>query len=160
MGIVPGLHLPQRRGQTILFVFAIGLEQIAPSIAHYQKILREHGLNVSMSGKGNCYDNSAVKSFFKSHKAELIWRRSWQTRRDVEVALFEYINSFYNPRRRHSVIGWKSPVAFEERPLNVSTWSGTNTRQTQLDQDGYFNLGSRGRDISPSCLTLAFSSPN
>jgi putative transposase len=83
-----------------------------------------------MSGKGNCYDNSApsrqiwlcqiacwatVESFFKSLKAELVWRHNWQTRREVEVALFEYINGFYNPRRKHSALGWKSPVAFEQR---------------------------------------------
>ena len=81
----------------------------------YQKLLRKHGFRVSMSGKCNCYDNSAVESFFKSLKAELVWRRTWQTRREVEVALFEYINGFYNPRRKHSALGWKSPVAFEQR---------------------------------------------
>jgi putative transposase len=48
-------------------------------------------------------------------KAELVWRRNWQTRRDVEVALFEYINGFHNPRRNHSALGWKSPVAFEQK---------------------------------------------
>src|SRR5690606_11439700 len=63
----------------------------------YQKLLRRHKFTVSMSGKGNCYDNSAVESFFKSLKAELVWRRDWHTRRDVEIALFEYINGFYNP---------------------------------------------------------------
>lgn len=81
----------------------------------YQKLLRKNGFKVSMSGKGNCYDNSAVESFFKSLKAELVWRREWHTRRDVEIALFEYINGFYNPRRKHSALGWKSPVAFEQR---------------------------------------------
>lgn len=81
----------------------------------YQKILRRHEFRVSMSGKGNCYDNSAVESFFKSLKAELVWRRDWHTRRDVESALFEYINGFYNPRRKHSALAWKSPVAFEQR---------------------------------------------
>ena len=81
----------------------------------YRHILRKHGQTVSISGKGNCYDNSAVESFFKSLKAELFWRRNWQTRRDVEVALFEFINSFCNPRRRHSALGWKSPVAFERK---------------------------------------------
>lgn len=79
----------------------------------YQKILRQHGFVVSMSGKGNCYDNAAMETFFKTIKAELIWRHSWQTRRTVEVAIFEYINGFYNPRRRHSTLGWKSPLAFE-----------------------------------------------
>ena len=53
--------------------------------------------------------------YFKSLKAELVWRRSWQTRRDVEVALFDYINGFYNPRRRHSALGWKNPVAFDRK---------------------------------------------
>lgn len=81
----------------------------------YQKLLRQHGFQVSMSGKGNCYDNSAVETFFKTIKAELIWRRSWPTRRAVELAIFNYINGFYNPRRRHSALGWKSPVAFERK---------------------------------------------
>ena len=81
----------------------------------YQKILRNRGLMASMSDKGNCYDNSAVESFFKSLKAELVWRRNWQSRHEVEVALFESINGFYNPRRRHSALGWKSPVAFERK---------------------------------------------
>ena len=75
----------------------------------YQKRLRRHKLRPSMSGKGNCFDNSAVESFFKSLKAELIWRNAWKTRRDVEVAVFEYINGFYNPRRRHSALHGKSP---------------------------------------------------
>ena len=87
----------------------------------YQKLLRKHGFKVSMSGKGNCYDNSAVESFFKSLKAELVWRHNWQTRREVEIALFEYINGFYNPRRKHSALGWKSPVAFEQGQPNMST---------------------------------------
>ena len=81
----------------------------------YQKMLRTSGFKVSRSGKGNCYDNSAAERFFKSLKAELVWRRNWQTRREVEVTLFEYINGFYNPRRKHSALGWKSPVAFEQR---------------------------------------------
>ena len=79
----------------------------------YQKRLKKYGFKVSMSGKGNCYDNAAVETFFKTLKAELIWRSTWQTRRQVEMALFEYINGFYNPRRRHSTLGGKSPLAFE-----------------------------------------------
>ena len=81
----------------------------------YQKILRQNGFKVSMSGKGNCYDNPAVETFFKTIKAELIWRHPWETRRKAEMAIFEYINGFYNPRRRHSALGWKSPVAFERK---------------------------------------------
>jgi len=81
----------------------------------YQKILRQHGFSVSMSGKGNCDDTAAIETFFNSIKAELIWRRTWQTRRQAEMAIFEYINGFYNPRRRHPALDWKSPVAFERR---------------------------------------------
>ena len=81
----------------------------------YQKLLRQHGFMVSMSGKGNCYDNAAMEIFFKTIKAELIWRQAWQTRRAAEIAIFEYINGFYNPRRRHSALGWKSPLAFEQK---------------------------------------------
>ncbi len=81
----------------------------------YQKILRQNGFKVSMSGTGNCYDNAAAETFFKTIKAEMLWQRSWRTRRDAEIAIFEYINGFYNPRRRHSALGWKSPLAFEAK---------------------------------------------
>jgi putative transposase len=81
----------------------------------YQKILRQHGFKVSMSGKGNCYDNAVVETFFKTIKAELIWRQTWHTRRQAELAIFKYINGFYNPRRKHSALGWKSPLAFERK---------------------------------------------
>lgn len=56
-----------------------------------------------------------VETFFKTIKAELIWRRSWETRRQAEMAIFDYINGFYKPRCRHSALGWKSPVAFERK---------------------------------------------
>jgi len=54
-------------------------------------------------------------SIFKTLKAELIWRQHWETRRQAELALFEYVNGFYNPRRRHSALAGKSPVAFEKK---------------------------------------------
>ena len=63
----------------------------------YQKRLKKHGFKVSMSGTGNCYDNSMVEAFFKSIKAELIWRNRWEIRRQAEGAMFQYINGFYNP---------------------------------------------------------------
>lgn len=81
----------------------------------YQKLLDDHDFDVSMSGKGNCYDNAAVETFFKTLKSELIWRNTWATRRQVQVALFEYINGFYNPRRRHSTLAGKSQLAFEKK---------------------------------------------
>jgi putative transposase len=79
----------------------------------YQKRLREVGFQISMSGKGNCYDNAAVETFFKTLKAELVWRHTWASRMHVTNALFQYINGFYNTRRKHSAIGGTSPVKFE-----------------------------------------------
>jgi len=73
----------------------------------YQKRLKRHGFLLSMSGKGNCYDNSMVETFFKSLKVEVIWRQKWATRRQVEGAVFQYINGFYNPRRWHSSLGFR-----------------------------------------------------
>ena len=78
-----------------------------------QKILCQHGFNVFMSGKGNCYDNAVVETFFKIIKAELIWRHHWLTRPAAELVILYYINGFYNPRRKHSALGGKSPLAFE-----------------------------------------------
>ena len=71
------------------------------------------GLRASVSGKGNLYDNASAETFFRSTKAELIWRRSWETRRHAETAVFQYINGLYNPRRRHSALGGKSRLAIE-----------------------------------------------
>ena len=68
---------------------------------------KKGGITLAMSGKGNCDDNSVVENFFKSLKAELVWRRNWQTRRAVDIALCEYINGFYNPRRKHSALDCK-----------------------------------------------------
>lgn len=61
---------------------------------------------VSMSGKGSCYKNSFGETFFKIIKAQLIWRRSWEAHRQVEMAIFEYSNGFYKPRCRHSALDW------------------------------------------------------
>ena len=68
-----------------------------------------------MSGKGNCYDNSMVETFFKSIKAELIWRNQWDTRRQAEGAIFQYMNGFYNPRFPHSSLSGESALVFERK---------------------------------------------
>jgi len=81
----------------------------------YQKRMRQLRFKVSMSRKGNCWDNAVVETFFKTIKAELIWRHKWQTRQQVTDALFQYINGFYNTRRRHSAIGGIAPVKFERK---------------------------------------------
>ena len=79
----------------------------------YQKLLRQDSLRPSMSGKGNCYDNAACETFFKTIKAELIWRGQWFTRNQATSAIGGYIDGFYNSRRRHSAIGYAAPIQFE-----------------------------------------------
>ena len=76
-------------------------------------VLRKHGLLVSMSGKGNCYGNTVVGMFFKIIQSELIWPIAWQTRLPGQEPGAKYIDGFYNPIRRHSTLGYKSPVPFE-----------------------------------------------
>ena len=79
----------------------------------YQAELGKHGVSISMSGKGNCYDNAAVETFFKTLKSELVWRTAFQTRGEATSAIGRYIDGFYNPLRRHSTLGYISPVQFE-----------------------------------------------
>ena len=81
----------------------------------YQAELRKHGILISMSGKGNCYDNAMVETFFKTLKAELVWRTVFQTRAEAKEALARYIDGFYNPVRRHSALDFISPAQFERR---------------------------------------------
>jgi len=79
----------------------------------YQSALKSHGIACSMSGRGNCWDNAVVESFFSTLKKDLIYRRSWATRDDAGAAIHEYIEVFYNRIRRHSTLGGKSPATFE-----------------------------------------------
>ena len=76
----------------------------------YRKLLRLHGIKASMSRRGNCLDNAPMESFFGSLKTELAHRTRFSTRREAKAALFEYIEIFYNQRRRHSSIGYRTPA--------------------------------------------------
>ena len=81
----------------------------------YQGLLSEAGCLASMSRRGNCWDNAPVESFFATLKRELVHRHRFGTRSQAKAALFEYIEVFYNARRKHSALGYLSPVAFEEQ---------------------------------------------
>jgi len=83
--------------------------------ARYQAVLRRDGVRCSMSRRGNCYDNAVVESFFRTLKTEIADRPSWPTRRAAEAAVADYIERFYNPRRRHSTLNYQSPAQFERR---------------------------------------------
>lgn len=85
----------------------------------YQRLLSRHNITPSMSGKGNCFDNSMVETVFKTIKAEMLWRTAFQTRQEAEKALGVYIEGFYNPTRRHSALGYQSPIVFERQKRNI-----------------------------------------
>ncbi len=74
----------------------------------------EHGLQRSMSRRGNCYDNAAVEAFFSSLKKERIRRRVYRTRAQARADIFDYIEVFYNKKRRHEYLGGMSPVEYEQ----------------------------------------------
>ena len=80
----------------------------------YQQVLLQHGITVSMSRRGNCYDNAVSESFFGTLKRECVDRGSFQTRAHASQVIFEYTEVFYNRVRRHSSLGYKSPVAYEQ----------------------------------------------
>jgi putative transposase len=80
----------------------------------YQAELRKHGVLVSMSGKGNCYDNAMVETFFKTLKSELVLRTIFYIRQQADLAIGRYIDGFYNPSRRHSALDFASPAQFEK----------------------------------------------
>jgi putative transposase len=82
---------------------------------HYQGLLAQHGITCSMSGKGDCWDNAPMESFFATLKKELIHGVDFATRAEARAAVFEYIEVFYNRQRRHSTLGYQSPVEFEQR---------------------------------------------
>jgi putative transposase len=81
----------------------------------FQRLMAEHGVACSMSRAGNCWDNAAMESFFSSLKTERTARKTYRTRDDAKADVFDYIECFYNPRRRHSTLGYLSPIAFEEK---------------------------------------------
>jgi transposase InsO family protein len=104
---------------------AIAARQPRPGLVHhsdrgvqyacdaYRQCLTAHGIDVSMSRKGDCWDNAVAESFFATLELELIARSRWRTRVEARQAIFRYIEMWYNPRRRHSTLGYVSPVEYE-----------------------------------------------
>ncbi len=79
----------------------------------FQKLMVDHGILCSMSRSGNVWDNAAMESFFSSLKTERTARKTYRTRDEAKADVFDYIERFYNAKRRHSTIGYKSPMEFE-----------------------------------------------
>jgi putative transposase len=81
---------------------------------HYQRLLGKHGITCSMSGVGQCWDNAPMESFFASLKKELAHHEDYLTRAQARASIVEYIEMFYNPKRRHSSLGFLSPAEYEQ----------------------------------------------
>lgn len=79
----------------------------------YRGVLDEHGMRCSMSAAGNCYDNAVAESFFATLKKELVHGCAFETRSEAYDAISNYIENYYNAKRRHSAVGNESPINFE-----------------------------------------------
>jgi transposase InsO family protein len=102
-----------RRGDAIRGVLLHSDQGSQYASTSYQKQLHELDIVCSMSRKGNCWDNAPMESFFHSLKTEWVVFEDYKTRAEARSSLFSYIELFYNRKRRHSSIGNKSPMAFE-----------------------------------------------
>nr|WP_220201172.1 integrase core domain-containing protein [Reticulibacter mediterranei] len=121
----------QRDEQLVTAAFQMAVAQRHPKaeLLHYsdrgasirawaiRRSSAQHGIAVSMNRKGNCYDNAMMESFFGTLKEEWAERHRFENRREARTAIFSYIETFYNRKRRHSSLGYVSPLAFEEREL-------------------------------------------
>jgi transposase InsO family protein len=106
---------------------ALAQRQPAPGLLHhsdrgsqytatdYRELLDQYGIIMSMSGKGDCYDNALMESFFGTLKTECVDRQSFVSRSQARQVIFEYLEVFYNRQRLHSSLGYLSPVIFELR---------------------------------------------
>ncbi len=86
---------------------------------NFQKLLRENNISCSMSRKGNCWDNAAMESFFHSLKTECVYHERFATRDDAKKTIFDYIEVFYNQKRRHSFLNYVSPSEHERLTCNI-----------------------------------------
>lgn len=85
----------------------------------YRKMLKNKDIKPSMSRKGNCYDNAYVESWFSSLKKEWIYRRQYNTSVELRTLVFEYIETWYNKKRKHSALGNLSPEMYRKKNLSA-----------------------------------------
>lgn len=104
------MALDQRRPRNVIHHSDQGTQYT--SIA-FGRRCEQAGVRPSMGSVGDCYDNALAESFFASLECELIDRTSWKTRGEARLAVFDYIEGWYNPHRRHSALGYLSPATFE-----------------------------------------------
>ncbi len=113
------MALKQRNLSSDLLIHSDRGSQYASEL--YQLLLLKNGILCSMSGKGNCWDNAVMESFYRSLKVELIYQNHYQTRREAQRDIFEYIEIFYNRERLHSSLGYYTPEEYENLMLTKTS---------------------------------------
>jgi len=106
----------RRPGHGIIFHSDQGVQYACKA---FRNLLKEHRFIQSMSGRGNCYDNAVVESFFHTLKTELVYFETYYTREEARNNIFEYIEIYYNKIRLHSTLKYCSPVKFEQRWIDA-----------------------------------------
>ena len=86
----------------------------------YQQLIKTYGLRASMSGKGSCYDNAACESFFHTLKVEGVYQHCFENTDHARTSIFWYIEAYYNRKRKHSTLGYLSPVNFEQAKIKLA----------------------------------------
>jgi transposase InsO family protein len=84
----------------------------------FGRAAHEAGIAVSMGSRGDAYDNAVAETFFATLKKELVNRRTWPSRLELQSAVFEYVEAFYNRQRRHSTLGMLAPATYEQLQLS------------------------------------------
>jgi transposase InsO family protein len=133
--------------------------------ADYRRALRAHGIVCSMSRRGNCWDNAVAESFFATVKVELAHDADWMTRAQARGEVFEYLERFYNGQRRHSALGYQSPITFERQWATacgttaaaasqpIAGWSAKNA--SLVEAPGSTRTRGVAISVSPSAPSVA-----
>ena len=98
--------------------------------------MADNGVTCSMSRSGNVWDNAAMESFFSSLKTERIARKVYRTRNHAKAEVFDYIERFYNPTRRHSTLAYLSPMDFERRAPSAERRAASGSSLTSCPRTG------------------------
>ena len=112
------MALVQRQPQSVIHHCDHGCQYTSYA---FGKRCREMGVMPSMGSVGDAYDNAMAESFFATLERELLNRRCFKTQAEARMAVFEWIEGWYNPHRRHSSLGYLSPINFERRLLTTKT---------------------------------------
>jgi putative transposase len=145
------MALRQRRPSSVIHHSDRGSQYTS---IEFGKRCREAGVRPSMGSVGDAYDNAMAESFFATLECELLDRRRFKTQAEARMAVFEFIEGFYNPRRRHSSLGYLSPIAFEHQYAVTALEPGAHQHAVALAsvKEGPGNVTANGTASVPAVL--------